>query len=395
VARAVALAQNAPRVPTVSSTREPIVNPFNPQPLLTTSATRVKKFRRCERKWWFEEVCKLPQPEFAAAQLGTQVHALLERKVRDNAPFPEDGSKAASVAVAGYDLLRRTLDPWPAEVHCEVGTDGLVLAGLPVTSRIDLVALGGPDPIHVLDYKTTSNFHYAHTEESARSDPQTIIYTTGALQLFFARYPCTSVRMTYLYINTRNAQTKVVSVLLSHAERVAELQNITRDVARQQFVATVHDVALVKGNLDACDDFRGCPQRPHCEDRGLIPLRIAKEPQVKSFFDDAKPAKETIRAAVQEDLTLYIGCLPTKGAVEQPQELNDFLSELAAQVCVEHKLADLSLADYGKGRGLFRAALRKAPPLTGTWLVRSGPYTEDGLTVLRPLAQHVIEALRS
>ena len=42
------------------------------------SASQIKTYRRCSRKWWFEKIAGHRSPTSAAAELGRQLHAQLE-----------------------------------------------------------------------------------------------------------------------------------------------------------------------------------------------------------------------------------------------------------------------------------------------------------------------------
>ena len=91
--------------------------------MIRISPSQIEDFRLCPRKWAFSSVAKLPRPQSKWAAFGEEVHAVLERWVRDGAAPPD--SAAGRVAA---QLIRPGWAPGPrapgvtleaAEQDCE------------------------------------------------------------------------------------------------------------------------------------------------------------------------------------------------------------------------------------------------------------------------------------
>ena len=98
------------------------------------SASQIKTFRRCERKWWFEKIEGHRSPTTPAAELARAIHAELEA-------YLLGGDEPASpIARAGLKYLPRPEEGLTLLVEEEFSySEGLPV---PVIGFIDLVEPG-------------------------------------------------------------------------------------------------------------------------------------------------------------------------------------------------------------------------------------------------------------
>jgi len=142
------------------------------------SPTQIKKFRDCRRIIGFEYVENLKAPPSTKQQFGTDVHAQLERWLREG--IPPDKTPAGKVAQQG---IRKGWLPTPGPellVEHEILYDWL--PGVAIHGYCDCaVPPREGDPPLVIDHKTTSSMKWTMTPAELENDPQGLIYATWAM----------------------------------------------------------------------------------------------------------------------------------------------------------------------------------------------------------------------
>ena len=143
------------------------------------SATSIKLFRSCLRRWYERYILGKREPTSKAMTRGNEVHRQLEQYLL-HGEMPDD-SPEGLIAQAGLEHL-----PAPP-YQVELSLEHLPIEGTPAPFKgfIDMYITG--DTPEILDHKTTSNFKYALTAEQLAVDPQLIIY---------AGTHCTTVTLT-------------------------------------------------------------------------------------------------------------------------------------------------------------------------------------------------------
>lgn len=254
----------------------------------------------CPRKWFWQYVGGIKQPETESQRIGTALHAELEAYVltgkRDlsalalaglhavpTPPWDDVGVEVdmgsafsdpeAAFAVAEAAALRDAGDPAGAARMLEpFGI--LTAAGVPILGRIDLIharctnqgaedasqAYDPPNTVEVLDYKTTSDIgRYAKSALELGYTPQMLAYANWVL---ISEPTVERVRISHLYFQTRGAKrTRKVSTILERAvlrERWLKVEAVAAELAQ---VARATSEADVRANTDACNAFGGCPHR--------------------------------------------------------------------------------------------------------------------------------------
>ena len=156
-------------------------------PGLWLSASQIKTFDLCIRKWWFLSRMKLPVIKKDHFKFGTILHEVVERylnaddvgKDKSGSPVdlhPEGWAEGIDVADAALIkiLVRAAIEEgvierWPRRrIEHEFSRvfDGFVLTGF-----IDVLL-----PDSVIDHKTTKNMRYAKSESGLKKDLQMLIY---------------------------------------------------------------------------------------------------------------------------------------------------------------------------------------------------------------------------
>lgn len=221
-----------------------------------------ESFGGCLRRWWYRRVEGRPEPENAAAAVGTAGHAEIEEYLL-----------TGKMVLGAHALNAKRYLPAPSpdlalEIPIDDGT--LTLAGLPVVGFIDwlntsgTVALDdGPrvqEGIEVVDWKFTGRRDFPSATEVGTALPMAIYGEWAA-----RRTGAALVRLSHVYISTRQRNVSKRSILRNRSELGAGLERAERVVRRLQQAARCSTAAEVDANTDACTAYGGCPHRAYCQ----------------------------------------------------------------------------------------------------------------------------------
>lgn len=121
---------------------------------LTLSPSQIESFDHnapfgCQRKWWYRNIGRVPDKSSPGAQLGTEVHGIIERYI-----LKEAGKDASSAAKAIFGAMIGMVDKWAPDIDRIEMKTFTHISGLKLVCKIDATLKGGKG---VLDWKTTSN----------------------------------------------------------------------------------------------------------------------------------------------------------------------------------------------------------------------------------------------
>ena len=138
------------------------------------SASQIKLFNRCPRRWYYQYVEKLPTPPPSdALKYGTLIHEQIEEEIqgfdtptRDDAPEP---LRLYPHAMPYIQHLWRLYHAGWLLVEKDIRID--TPCGIPIVGRADIVMVG-----RIVDHKTTSGRKYMLSPEELAQDLQAQIY---------------------------------------------------------------------------------------------------------------------------------------------------------------------------------------------------------------------------
>lgn len=242
------------------------------------SASQIENFRDCKRKWAYSKIDRKPRTQNAAAALGSSVHNLREKWLK-NGVMPDGDEYAAKCARAGIEQLpmpgvasvegrifKEVMLPngkrafyigyidffipdqgvagyWPPEVNWEHLQDGVPLVG---------------------DHKTTGRTLYIKTPQILVSeDPQGAMYGMWALD----RQKVDVVDLFWAYI-VKNKKPKPVPVRVrtTREQLTPSYLKVLDDAAQMMSFFDTPDIQAkdVPADPRACDKYGGCPHRDYC-----------------------------------------------------------------------------------------------------------------------------------
>lgn len=348
------------------------------------SASQIKTFRDCPRKWYLQKIVKLPSPSTAATELGGQVHAELEAWLRDGTEF--SATLAGEIAKSGAHLVPTDR---PVEIELSLA-DRIPIHDSPVKVVGFIDALYPYEPAQVLDHKTSSNKRYTKTARELAHDVQLTLYAKAYLD---HAPDVDEVTLTHVYYGTKGAAwSKRVDAQVTRAHVETQWAQIKGTIEQMIEVSRARNAAEAPPNYDSCDKYGGCPYAGECfhadkqrppqqnnetendmtPDERLKALGLAEPTAPKP----TAPKPTTKPSGAPKTRILYIGCTPIKGASNPPTNAVEAFAEVRAKLCAEFKVPHLGLVDYGRGWSAYSGAI-----------VSAGWPSDVGALYLDPLCQ--------
>lgn len=205
----------------------------------------------CPRRWYFKSIAKIPEPQRAGAELGTQTHLVLERHFGAGVEIPTK-TKPGKIAASGLHLL-----PDPGAYKFQVEKKfRLRLFGVEFVGLIDMCWFDEHASLHVLDHKTSKNpEQYGLSSEDLLTNIQAILYAKASI----AEFKLDEVDLHWIYYATQGKRrafessarlvTRDVDNGLVKVERLVEKMNRDR---------TCKQANDVTPNFGACGAYGGC-----------------------------------------------------------------------------------------------------------------------------------------
>lgn len=229
------------------------------KPFIRWSASQVDTYQSCNRKWWFNKILGIEIPQHPSAAIGSEVHAQLEAYLEEKSPADSLGPIARTAL---------PFAPKPGSVYVEesIETLGLTAAGLPALGYIDVLDLKS-DPPQVLDWKTTSNFRYAKSEDELLRNVQMSVYAKATLAMFERLDLPTpsSVRVTHVAMLTKAPhEARRTSAVMTLPTIHENWKHVERTVAEMKATALLDTPDKVTPTESACHAYGGCAFRDRC-----------------------------------------------------------------------------------------------------------------------------------
>lgn len=280
-----------------------------PQPLSNHSASQVKTYEMCERKWTLESLHRLRGPPSSSMAVGTALHKQIEdwylRGVEPKSPLARAGVENLPARGSGLIVIEKALDKADPTGAIDPDTKkikrvpSLFTGAFPWKGFIDLLyqPLGMTQRVQVWDHKSTTNLMWAKSNQELREDLQLNVYAKWCFDSD-AALEVVDVFHNYLVTSTMN-QTEVRASSISRAENAKHWQHID---ARAKEMQVISDMAQqsqdsnfwqrAKPNFDSCGAYGGCAFREMCDkhhNRSIDPNNLY------NFTDSPTPAGNPVK----------------------------------------------------------------------------------------------------
>ena len=219
---------------------------------IRVSVSQVKKYKRCERAWWYEYgPMKDKSPPTPSTALGSKVHDILEKYLLEGTEPPDN--KAGRIASCGLDKL-----PDAAGLSIEESITLPLSENSKILCRIDML---GTDRPYIGDHKTTSDFKWAQTRAELDGDVQLLTYAYAA---YHEEKP-PKVDAELIYYRTRGLPVSMSVKTSLKWEDIKEnwekMGEIAEEMAPKKSDPNGDSCG---GNSSACSDYGGCYHAPKC-----------------------------------------------------------------------------------------------------------------------------------
>jgi hypothetical protein len=223
---------------------------------LYVSASEIEVFDLCARKWAFGYIeGKRPPPNDSAA-LGSRVHAILEKWLKDGTA-PDMLTLEGDIAASGLHLLPAPRTPTlVTEEQFRFTSQRAWYTGFKDFRYRDATGL-----LHVGDHKTTKSFTWAKTLDEILCHSQALIY---AVDEFFKNPNDDRLSLDWIYYRTTGARKAEPRSQIVTKDTVAEMFFEHVDPVAGEITKLHHEVppgtsALeFAPNFSSCDAFGGC-----------------------------------------------------------------------------------------------------------------------------------------
>ena len=345
------------------------------------SASQLKTYGLCPKKWYFEKVEKLPRGKTSyGATFGSALHACLERIQLGEDPFPEgwDSTLQEGDDKLAKDLLalyRKDEEVLPENVEREIR--------LPVIDDINL--LGYIDlykPGKIVDHKTTKAMRWALSAKELAKDLQMLVYAKWALDQEGPEIDAIELR--------HNVFLRTAPVRHKKTVAFATREAIMERWYQVQETALLMKQAREKGSPpgtemgDQCHAYGGCPYARICS--GVM---TSDEFRGEEEIEMPRRKKETEIEPTERKVVLYIGCFPTR------REAAGVYLSLDAVFEQVLKVRGQSLSDYANSNAFDRRDSVAGD--LGAWLkIHDGPVhvTAPSVQGQVPDEKNLVWALR-
>ena len=273
------------------------------------SASQLRTYTDCPRKWWIEKVGGLAPPTSRAAEFGVRVHWLLEKRLLHGEWREQPGDvpgriwtndREMGVALQQDRTLPSTpVDPSCVETRWRIEQDYLAL---PLIGVIDWIE---PELRRITDHKTTKSPFWMKKSAELYTDIQGRIYGAAAHLLY--GWGVVHFRHLYYITGTGKIPSHLTSQTTYDGAGLAKWleHRIAPMVAQMAEMATLPDLAGVPypDSMDPCKKYGGCPFKDHCprfhsphthatkeEDMDLASAAKANAARQQAHADEETPA---------------------------------------------------------------------------------------------------------
>jgi hypothetical protein len=295
------------------------------------SASEIGNFTLCRRKWAYQYLDEIKAPPSKAAQLGTALHALLEKYLSREAI--DHQSSHGKIISPGLSFLPKTIAKENIEKNIFFAKHGLMFNGV-----VDFCEQIGDKTWLIGDHKSASNLNSSLTSEELKKNIQANIYGQWA----FSEKGAERVILRWIYYRTKGlAKAHCVEAELSKAESDENFASIVQSA--QEILAIVKESGSSSQqpkNTSACFAYGRCAFFDRCKNN-----IIAREPKKMSDPNEPEPSS----------FDLYVDCIATKnkGDYDKTIELSELLKPVLAKIQAEKDLSHYRLAGYGQHVGLI------------------------------------------
>jgi hypothetical protein len=217
---------------------------------LYVSASEIEVFDLCPRKWAFVYIENKRPPPNDSAALGSRVHAILEKWLKDGTA-PDTWTSEGEIAASGLHFLPAPRTPTLVTEEEFRFTSRRAW----YTGSKDFRYRDADGLLHVGDHKTTKAFTWAKTPDEIVCHAQALIY---AVDEFHKNPNDDRLSLDWIYYRTTGARKAEPRFQIVSRDTVAEMFFEHVDPVAGEITRLHHEVPVGASALDFAPDFRAC-----------------------------------------------------------------------------------------------------------------------------------------
>jgi hypothetical protein len=284
--------------------------PKGPKKIEHVSASQLKTFRRCNRKWWWNKIAGIPIKETEAMVRGKVIHGMIEHYLLEGEwPDPDKPMHRLwlNMAKKGMEWLedkQGTGNIETVEPYIEIQSDGMYLSSSQTKAVDDdrnekaqayyaehahngwfgqesqqeyrlKIGLGTlpfaikavgyidwriPGENAVADHKTSGSDDYRPDDMALKADPQAILYCAADILHHPFENEEEFKRFRHYYYPTKNSASTAWNEVDLTIEEISDgLDKIAEDIDLMVTASNIEEAKDVSPNGQACKDFGKCP----------------------------------------------------------------------------------------------------------------------------------------
>lgn len=285
------------------------------------SVSQIENFLLCPRKWAFDKIDGIEEPETAAQALGTAVHDALENYLDKGIPLDTD-TKVGQIAMAGHKHL-----PLPKTEGMRVERWFSIQFGVAAYRGLKDVEIIKPGRIpYIIDHKTTKNFKWQKSEKELLNDIQAGIYAADAIH----KTQSNVAHLKWIYYRTEGSRASAITPVKMTKAQVEPILYRVDETAKKMIhmLKTVNSAMDAEPNFLSCDAFGGCPHKhvrckvtPSGALKSLMRQKMAEESRENRFLSQLRKAAGSSNGKSKEPVEVQ-GAEVSVNAPEASQEKN-------------------------------------------------------------------------
>lgn len=228
------------------------------------SASQIDTALLCLRKWGFQKIDKIVEPDTDATRLGSDTHDHLEKYLRDATPI--DTSKhSGKIALELVPHLPPPKAPGMSVEEWFVRKYGSDETYWGKKDWQFLEGYWGLDIPIVGDHKTCSSFTWAKNEDDLQENTQGCMYAWDAMEETGKNI----AQLRWNYTRTKGGKKSlpiVANVTRMQAEDVmCQAHDMARVMTLAKQTLSMGEAIELEPDFSACEAFGGCPRKDRCK----------------------------------------------------------------------------------------------------------------------------------
>lgn len=337
-------------------------------------------FATCARKWGYLYLDKLERPPTKALELGTAVHKVLEKFIKNK--IFDSTNDAALIAEPGLVFIPKNIPTENVERKIKFTHKNIGFSGTP-----DFFKHEGNNIWLLGDHKTCSTLSSALSKESLKTNIQATTYA----QWLFQELGAETVKLRWIYYRTKGKPKATCIEAEIKKEEQPKLfwpQTQIASSIMSALESKVDSLELPK-NYNACFKYGPCPFLEACKLNqkpvAMRSLPLSNEPVKIPFNNDS--------------FHLFVDCVPTKveSSYKKTLELSELIEPVLKKIKQEKNISHYRLMGYGQHVGVISFYLEeflKEKALKNDTAVLSTTKTPEGVDTLQTLSAAASRVIR-